>query len=61
MSHIRTLKSTPKCFDRHLIIIRVCIPLHTRHHVKQMHVMLPHYHITTYEDSPVSVAARSKA
>jgi hypothetical protein len=23
----------------------------TRHHVKQIHVMLPHYHITTYEDS----------
>jgi hypothetical protein len=29
----------------------VCIPLQTRHHVKQMHVMLPHYHITTYEES----------
>jgi hypothetical protein len=66
MSHIKTLKSTPTCFDHQLIIIRelicvygvygveryaVCIPLHTRHHVKQMHVMLPHHHITTYEDS----------
>jgi hypothetical protein len=30
---------------------KVCIPLHTRHPVKQMHVMLPHYHITTSEDS----------
>jgi hypothetical protein len=35
----------------HMVVIAVCQPLHTRHHIKQMHVMLPHYHITTYEDS----------
>jgi hypothetical protein len=29
----------------------VCIPLHTRHHVKTKHAMLPHYHIATYDNS----------
>jgi hypothetical protein len=63
MSHIKRLKSTPTCFDQQLIIIREfmwCLvwrgmqtlqSLHTRHHVKQTHAMLPHYHITTNEDS----------
>jgi hypothetical protein len=38
----------------HLYIIKqtaVCIPLPTRHRVKQMHAMLPHYHITYEEGS----------
>jgi hypothetical protein len=38
MSHIKTLKITPTCFDHQLIIIRevfdVGMPLHTRHHAK---------------------------
>jgi hypothetical protein len=93
MSHIKTLKNIPTCFDHQLIIIRelicsylksvkirvficgerdnaaaymhlfyvlsgvesyagwVCITLHTRYHVKEMHVCYRIITFTTYEDS----------
>jgi hypothetical protein len=50
MSHIKTLKITPTCFDHQLIIIRehVDMPLHTIQYAKPMNVCC---HITTLEDS----------
>jgi hypothetical protein len=59
MSHIRIIKTTQICFDRHqgasLILVmeryvEFDIPLHTRQHVKQMNVCCRITTFTTYED-----------
>jgi hypothetical protein len=50
MSHTKTLKITPTCFDHQMIIIRelVDMSLHAIQHAKRMNVCC---RITTLEDS----------
>jgi hypothetical protein len=48
MSHTKTLKITPTCFDHQLIDKLVHKPLHTRQHAKRMNICCC---ITTHEDS----------